>query len=95
MLAKGGNLTPHQVVVSLVTMTLFIPCVAQFFMMIKERGIRKTLWITAVVLPIAFWCRRWAKFSIELARDLERRGDPFKAMARGHRLFQTTRVKER
>ena len=54
MLAKGGNLNPHQVVVSLVTMTLFIPCVAQFFMMIKERGIRKTLWITAVVLPIAF-----------------------------------------
>jgi ferrous iron transport protein B len=54
MLAKEGNLNPHQVVVSLVTMTLFIPCVAQFFMMIKERGIRKTLWITAVVLPIAF-----------------------------------------
>ena len=54
MLAKEGNLSPHQVVVSLVTMTLFIPCVAQFFMMIKERGFRKTLWITAVVFPIAF-----------------------------------------
>jgi ferrous iron transport protein B len=40
--------------VSLVTMTLFIPCIAQFFMMIKERGFRKTLWITAVVLPLAF-----------------------------------------
>jgi ferrous iron transport protein B len=36
-----------------VTMTLFIPCIAQFFMVIKERGFRKTLWITAVVFPVA------------------------------------------
>jgi ferrous iron transport protein B len=54
VLAKEGKLDAHQILVGLVTMTLFIPCIAQFFMMIKERGIRKTLWITAVVFPIAF-----------------------------------------
>jgi ferrous iron transport protein B len=54
VMAKAGLLTPHQILVSLVTITLFIPCIAQFFMMIKERGLRKTLWISAVVFPIAF-----------------------------------------
>ncbi|OGP95283.1 MAG: ferrous iron transport protein B [Deltaproteobacteria bacterium RBG_16_47_11] len=54
VLAKGGQLNPHQILVSLVTITLFIPCIAHFFMMIKERGLRKALWISAVVIPIAF-----------------------------------------
>jgi ferrous iron transport protein B len=54
ILAKGGQLSSHQILVSLVTMTLFIPCIAQFFMMIKERGLKKALWISAVVFPVAF-----------------------------------------
>jgi len=54
MLARDGLLDPRQVLVSLVTITLFIPCIAQFFMMIKERGLKKTLWISAVIFPIAF-----------------------------------------
>jgi len=54
ILAKEGQLSPHQILVSLVTITLFIPCVAQFFMMIKERGLEKALWLTAVIFPIAF-----------------------------------------
>ena len=54
VMAKEGLLTPHQILVSLVTITLFIPCIAQFFMMIKERGLRKTLWISAVIFPMAF-----------------------------------------
>jgi ferrous iron transport protein B len=53
-LAKEGQLNPHQTLVSLVTLTLFIPCIAQFFMMIKERGFKKTLWIAAAIIPIAF-----------------------------------------
>lgn len=53
-LAKQGGLDPHQILVALVTMTLFIPCIAQFFMMIRERGFRKALWITGVVFPLAF-----------------------------------------
>jgi ferrous iron transport protein B len=54
VLAKEGQLNSHQILVSLVTITLFIPCIAQFFMMIKERGLRKALWISAVIIPIAF-----------------------------------------
>jgi ferrous iron transport protein B len=54
VLSREGKLDPHQVLVSLVTLTLFIPCIAQFFMMIKERGLRKTLWMSAVIFPIAF-----------------------------------------
>jgi ferrous iron transport protein B len=54
VLAKEGHLNAHQILVSLVTITLFIPCIAQFFMMIKERGLRKALWISAAVIPIAF-----------------------------------------
>jgi ferrous iron transport protein B len=54
VLAKEGHLNPHQILVSLVTITLFIPCIAQFFMMIKERGLKRALWISAAVIPIAF-----------------------------------------
>ena len=54
ILAKEGKLNPHQVLVGLVTITLFIPCIAQFFMMVKERGLRKALWISVVIIPIAF-----------------------------------------
>jgi ferrous iron transport protein B len=54
VMAKEGQLTAHQVLVSLVTITLFIPCIAQFFVMIKERGLKRTVWITAVIFPIAF-----------------------------------------
>ena len=53
LLAKEGKLNAHQTLVGLVTMTLFIPCIAQFFVMIKERGVRRTAWITAVVMPLS------------------------------------------
>ncbi|MGA2518929.1 MAG: ferrous iron transport protein B [Thermodesulfobacteriota bacterium] len=54
VLSKEGQLNSHQILVSLVTITLFIPCIAQFFMMIKERGLKKALWISAVIIPVAF-----------------------------------------
>jgi ferrous iron transport protein B len=54
VLSKEGQLNSHQILVSLVTITLFIPCIAQFFMMAKERGLKKALWISAVIIPLAF-----------------------------------------
>ena len=54
MMARRGELNPHQILVSLVTITLFLPCIAQFFMMIKERGLKKAIWISVVIFPIAF-----------------------------------------
>ena len=52
-LAREGRLDGVQVVVSMVTITLFIPCIAQFFMMVKERGCRTALAIAAFIFPFA------------------------------------------
>jgi len=43
-----------QVVVALVTVTLFIPCIANFFIILKERGWRTGLAIAGFVLPFSF-----------------------------------------
>lgn len=53
-MAEKGLLTPVQSVVSLVTITLFVPCLANFFMIIKEMGLRTALLIIAIVFPTAF-----------------------------------------
>jgi ferrous iron transport protein B len=53
-LQKAGGLTIHQLTVAAITLTLFLPCVAQFLVMQKERGTRTTLWISAAVLITAF-----------------------------------------
>ena len=41
------------VVVSVVVITLFIPCIANFFMMVKERGWKTGLAIAAFIFPFA------------------------------------------
>jgi ferrous iron transport protein B len=48
-----GLLNPVQVVVSIVTITLFIPCIASMFMMIKERGWKMATGMALFVLPFA------------------------------------------
>ncbi|HMK57385.1 MAG TPA: ferrous iron transport protein B [Dissulfurispiraceae bacterium] len=53
-MAQHGELSPVQSIVSLVTITLFLPCLASLFMIIKERGLRTSLWIVGIVFPIAF-----------------------------------------
>ena len=52
-LQKDGLLSPIQVVVSLTTMTLFVPCIANFFMIIKERGFKTAIWMSAFIFPFA------------------------------------------
>lgn len=37
-LSKQGILNEDQIIVSIITLTLFVPCLASFFMIIKERG---------------------------------------------------------
>ena len=54
MLAKGGMLDPIQTVVSLVVVTLFVPCIANFFVMVKEQGIKAALYMVAFIFPFAF-----------------------------------------
>ncbi len=52
-LHEEGLLDPTQVIVSLVVITLFVPCVANFFVIIKEFGIKKALGMIAVIFPLA------------------------------------------
>lgn len=52
-LTQSGMLDHIQIVIALVTMTLFVPCTAQFFMMIKEHGWKRAVAIALVITPIA------------------------------------------
>lgn len=53
-MAEKGLLTHVQSLVSLVTITLFIPCLANFFMIIKEMGVKTAVFMVVVVFPLAF-----------------------------------------
>jgi ferrous iron transport protein B len=53
-LQKAGLLSPISLVVASVTLTIFIPCIAQFSVMLKERGKMTTLGIAAFIIPFAF-----------------------------------------
>lgn len=53
-LYAAGILRGIPMVVAAVTLTLFLPCVAQFAVMLRERGIKAALGISAFILPFAF-----------------------------------------
>jgi len=52
-MAQEGSLTGVQSVIALTVMTLFVPCVANLLMIIRERGLRTGLAILAAVTVIA------------------------------------------
>jgi ferrous iron transport protein B len=52
-LAHSGQLTGVQSVVALTVMTLFVPCVANFLMMVRERGLKTGLAILGIITPVA------------------------------------------
>jgi len=49
-----NTMTGVQILVSTVTMTLFVPCVAQFSVTMKERGWKTALAIVLFIFPFAF-----------------------------------------
>ena len=53
MLARQGALSARQVLVSTVAITLFMPCIAQWLITVKERGLRSSMVLTAAVGAIA------------------------------------------
>jgi len=53
-LFRSGLITPVQVLVAAVTLTLFLPCVAQFLVMKRERGLWTTLAMTGFIIVVAF-----------------------------------------
>jgi ferrous iron transport protein B len=52
---KAGLLDTTQVMVSLITITLFIPCIANFFVIIKEQGKRIGTYIFLFIFPFAIF----------------------------------------
>lgn len=54
VMQSNGQLTPTQVVVAMVTITLFIPCVASVLIIAREWGSRTATAIAAIVFPLAF-----------------------------------------
>jgi ferrous iron transport protein B len=52
-LAQEGTLDTAGALVAVVTVTLFVPCIANFFMMVKERGWKTGLAIAAFIFPFA------------------------------------------
>lgn len=53
-LNTAGVLGGTSLVVAAVTLTLFVPCVAQFSVMLKERGVKTALAIVLFIFPFAF-----------------------------------------
>jgi ferrous iron transport protein B len=53
-LTSKGLLSYSQTIVAMVTLTLFVPCVAQFGVMCKERGLKTGLGIFLIAISIAF-----------------------------------------
>jgi ferrous iron transport protein B len=45
--------TQIQVVVSMITITLFMPCIANFFMIIKEQGLKTAVGMSLFILPFS------------------------------------------
>jgi len=52
-LSKQGLLTPDQIIVSIITLTLFVPCLASFFMIVKERGTKTALFMFFLITIFA------------------------------------------
>jgi ferrous iron transport protein B len=54
VLARGGLLSANQLLVSLVVITLFIPCIANVLMIVREHGRATAVKVALFVFPFAF-----------------------------------------
>ncbi len=54
LMESRGLLSPVQVVVAMVTVTLFIPCVASILVIAREQGRKTALGMVLLVFPLAF-----------------------------------------
>ncbi len=52
-MARNGMLSAQQAVISLIVITLFVPCLASFLMIVKEQGPKRAFAITSFIVPFA------------------------------------------
>lgn len=53
-LMADGAMDPLQALVALVVITLFVPCIANFLMIVKEFGLRTAISVAGFIFPFAF-----------------------------------------
>ena len=66
LLIKGGNLDPLQMLVAVVTITLFVPCIANLFIIIKERGLKTAIAMVCFIFVFAFLAGGLLNFILRL-----------------------------
>ncbi|HQS82855.1 MAG TPA: ferrous iron transport protein B [Thiobacillus sp.] len=54
LFALSSQLTPIQAVVGMVTITLFVPCIASMMVIVKEQGLKIAAAMLAFIIPFAF-----------------------------------------
>ncbi len=54
LFALQGELSMVQAVVGMVTITLFVPCIASLMMIVKEQGVKVAVLMLAMIIPTAF-----------------------------------------
>jgi ferrous iron transport protein B len=65
-LLLAGKLNSQQVVVSLIVITLFIPCIANVLIILKEYGGRVAAGVAATVFPLAFAIGALVNFALNV-----------------------------
>jgi len=55
LFALGSQLSALQAVVGMLTLTLFVPCIASVMMIVKEQGLRTAALMVAIIMPTAFF----------------------------------------
>jgi ferrous iron transport protein B len=65
-LSKQGLLSTDQIIVSIITLTLFVPCLASFFMIIKERGTKTAFLMFSLITTFALLIGGGVNFILKL-----------------------------
>lgn len=55
LFALQAELSMVQAVVGMVTITLFVPCIASLMMIVKEQGVKVAALMLAMIIPTAFF----------------------------------------
>jgi len=67
-MAQDGSLSAVQSVIALTVMTLFVPCVANLLMIVRERGVRTGMAILGAVTVIAIGTGAVLNFALTMLR---------------------------
>ncbi len=65
-LSKQGLLSTDQIIVSIITLTLFVPCLASLFMIIKERGAKTAFLMFSLITTFALLIGGGVNFILKL-----------------------------